>query len=354
MAHRSSGTMGLDKQIHTPGVIQSMSQYHHLTIDEREKILSLQSQGKSLSQIAQVIGRARSTITRELNRNSLGGEYFPHAAQTAYEKRREHCHRHNLLEDPKLFNFVKYAFLEEQWSPVEIAGRLKLERSKSKISYATIYRAIYAGWFDTPEERRSYGCKGAVRKLRHHGKSRHTKSYEEKRGKIRISHKLTERPKEAEERSRIGDWEADTVAGKTGGPCLLTLVDRKSLFTKAVKIPKKTAAYVKEGMIACLKDAPCYTITPDRGKEFARHEEISEALNGVPFYFPEPHQPWQRGRNENTNGLLREYYPRGTDLTLVDQNDVQIKVEKLNKRPRESLGFLTPYEVFYSVVLHLT
>lgn len=331
-----------------------MSLYHHLTISEREKILSLLSKGKSLSAIASEIGRSKSTISRELKRNSFDSEYSPHRAQEVYSKRRKTCHRHKLLDHPALFSFVRFAFLEQQWSPQQISGRLKMEKSAFQISYNTIYRAIYSGVFDTLKERSSHGCKGAIRKLRHRGKSRHTKNYEEKRGKIRSSHPLEERPEEANERKRVGDWEADTVMGTTGGACLLTLVDRKSLFTKVVKIPRKTAGHVRDGMIACLKDEPCHTITPDRGKEFAYHEEISRALNDVPFYFPMPHQPWQRGRNENTNGLLREYFPKNTELSSVQNDEVQKVVDKLNKRPRKTLGYLTPFEVFYSVVLHLT
>lgn len=331
-----------------------MSQYHHLTISEREKILFFLSQGKTLAYIANTLGRSKATISRELKRNAPDSNYSPHKAQQAYDKRRKRCHRRRLLDNLDLYSFVSWAFLSEQWSPEQISGRLKCEHAKFQISYSTIYRAIYAGLFDTPEEQRSHGCKGAIRKLRHRGKSRHTKSYDEKRGKIRISNNLEQRPIEAEERVRIGDWEADTMAGKTGGACLLTLVDRKSLFMKATKLSRKTSANVRNGMIACLKNEACYTITPDRGKEFARHEEISQELGGVPFYFPKPHQPWQRGRNENTNGLLREYFPKRRELSSVGEDEVQTAIDKLNKRPRKTLGFLTPYEVFYSVVLHLT
>ena len=347
--------MELNQKTNEPGGI-SMSHYHHLTISEREKILSFLSQGKSLSFIASALGRSKSTISRELKRNDCGcgNDYSPHHAQQAYFNRRKACHRHKLLDNPDLFSFVRYAFLEQQWSPQQISGRLKLEGKPYQISFNTIYRAIYSGMFDTPQERRSHGCKGAIRQLRHRGKSRHTKNYEEKRGKIKISHNLEERPKEANERQRVGDWEADSVMGKPGGASLLTLVDRMSLYTKAKKLPKKTAGNVRDGMIACLKGEPCHTITPDRGKEFAYHEEISKVLHDVPFYFPEPHQPWQRGRNENINGLLREYFPKGMDLSYVQDDEVQEVVEKLNKRPRKTLGYLTPYEVFYSVRLHLT
>lgn len=133
----------------------------------------------------------------------------------------------------------------------------------------------------------------------------------------------------------------------------MTLADRKSRFLLSRKATKKTAAYVRDVMIQCLQGQPLYSITPDRGKEFAKHAEVSVALNNVQFFFPQPHQPWQRGTNENTNGLLREYFPKGTDLSKYSDEYIQSKVDELNKRPRKCLGYLTPYEVYYSTVLHL-
>ena len=171
--------------------------------------------------------------------------------------------------------------------------------------------------FDEPHL--SSGNRGAIRKLRHRGKSRHTKGYVERRGQIVISHDIDERPAVANERSRLGDWEGDTVAGITGKACLVTLVDRKSRFLIRGKASEKKAEHVNKVMIGSLKGQPCETITPDRGKEFAKHTVVTEALEKVQFYFPKPHHPWQRGTNENTNGLLREYFPKGRDLTDVSE-----------------------------------
>lgn len=330
-----------------------MSHYTHLTTFERENILYFRAKGKSISFIANKLGRSTSTISRELKRNSFNGEYWPDQAEKAYSIRRQKCHSHHRLEDPSLFSFVRRAFLEWQWSPQQIAERLRLEHAKCVVSYATIYRAIYAGLFDTPEQRRSHGCRGAARKLRHHGKSRHTKDYEERRGRFKASHPLSERPKEANNRERIGDWEFDTVVGKKDRACLVTGVDRKSRFLKVGRSSDKQADNVSEVMISRLKDEPCYTITPDRGVEFKHHEKVAEELE-VEFYFPEPHQPWQRGTNENTNGLLREYFPKKYDVTDLTDEEIQSKVDKLNKRPRKILRYRTPYEIYYSVVLHLT
>ena len=207
--------------------------------------------------------------------------------------------------------------------------------------------------FDTEAERKSRGNRGAKRKLRHRAKTRHTKGHNETRGRIVISNELSERPVEANDRSRIVDWEGDTVAGKKAGPCIVTLADRKSRFLISRKAFKKTASFVCDVMIKCLEGQPLHSITPDRGKEFSKHTEVSAALDNVQFYFPQPHQPWQRGTNENTNGLLREYFPKGTDLSKYSDEYIQSKVDELNTRPRKCLGFLTPYEVYYSISLHL-
>lgn len=331
-----------------------MSHYKHLTPFEREKIYLLYEQNKTMSFIARTLGRHKSTISRELRRNIGEQGYSPGAPQEAYLHRRNLCKPKLKLADSIALEYVREKFLKQKWSPEQIAGRLKLEQSSLSISYRTIYRGIYAGMFDTAKEQSSRGNQGAIRKLRHRGKSRHTKDYVEKRGKIPISHLICERPKEAQERSRVGDWEADTVLGKQKGACLVTLVDRKSRFLLSRKAEKKDSAAVRDTMIQCLQGQPCHSITPDRGKEFSKHAEISLALEKVKFYFPLPHHPWQRGTNENTNGLLREYFPKSTDLDKVSEEYIQSKVDEMNKRPRKCLGFRTPYEIYYSTVLHLT
>lgn len=330
-----------------------MSHYKHITPEEREKILILRSKDYTITDIATSIGRNKATISRELMRNSVDGNYSAVYAQSAYEKRRNSCRPKKKLSDPLIFNTVREKFLDHQWSPEQIAERIKHECASFSISCATIYRGIYAGLFDTAEERRSDGNRGARRKLRHRGKTRHTKDHKETRGKIVISNDISERPSEANDRSRIGDWEGDTVAGKNSGPCLVTLADRMSRFLLSRKAEKKNSIYVRDTMIQCLQGQPLHSITPDRGKEFARHAEVTAALNNVPFYFPQPHQPWQRGTNENTNGLLREYFPKGTDLSKYSDEQIQSKVDELNKRPRKCLGYRTPYEVYYSTTLHL-
>ena len=327
-----------------------MCHYKHLTPEEREKILFFSAKEYSVTDIAKELGRNKSTISRELKRNREGSQYLPSKAQQKYANRRKACRPHKRLANPELLQLVRGKFLEHQWSPEQIAGRLALEHHKTIISYATIYRAIYSGMLDT--DRRSHGSRGVIRKLRHRGKPRHSKQYEERRGKIKISHEISQRPAGAANRSRRGHWEGDTVAGIKGKACLVTLVDRKSRYLVGGKASAKKADAVNEVMVQALQNEPLRSITPDRGKEFAKHAEVTAALDKVKFYFPLPHHPWERGTNENTNGLLREYFPKGKDLSYIPDSYIQEKFDELNKRPRKCLGYRTPFEVYHSKSLH--
>ena len=330
-----------------------MSHYTHFTIAEREKILFFLAQSKSLGFISKELNRSKSSISREIKRNSdANGIYSPSDAQRKYLKRRENCRAKKMLVDELIHHKVQELFLQHQWSPEQISNRLKLENNPIAISYSTIYRGIYAGLLE--ESPLLKGQRGVTRKLRHRGKTRHTKGHVETRGKIRISYPIEERPEIANNRERIGDWEADTVAGQTGKACLVTLTDRKSRFLLCEKVAKKASHEVSDKMIKMLSSQPKETITPDRGKEFAQHSKITNALGGIPFYFPAPHHPWERGTNENTNGLLREYFPKSMDITDTPDNVIQEKVLELNKRPRKCLNWKTPYEEYYEKVLHLT
>ena len=325
-----------------------MCTYSHLSISDREYIMLSKSQHKSLTDIANFLGRNKSTISRELHRNSGMNSYSASAAQENYRLRRQNSHPKYKLSDARILAYVDDKFHNHQWSPQQISERLKHENSSLAISTSTIYRGIYSGRLDRPEDK----CL-CHRKLRHRGKTRHTRNHQENRGRIQISNDLTDRPVEAEMRVRIGDWEADTVLGVQGKACLVTLVDMRSRFLLCCKAEKKNSEAVTKAMIALLRNQPLHTITPDRGKEFSNHKGVTEALNGVQFYFPLPHQPWRRGTNENTNGLLREYFPKGKDISNLTEEYIQAKVDELNQRPRKCLGYKTPFEVYYSRVLHL-
>ena len=174
------------------------------------------------------------------------------------------------------------------------------------------------------------------------------------RNKATISRELRRNTKNGFYQPATAQRQGDTVAGKTGKACFVTLVERKMRFLVGGKSSAKRAADVNEVMLIALEGHPVKSITPDRGKEFAKHAEVTEALEGVKFYFPPPHHPWERGSNENTNGLLREYFPKGQGITDIPDAYIQEMFDKLNRRPRKCLGYRTPYEVYYSKTLHLT
>ncbi|MEQ7179319.1 IS30 family transposase [Enterococcus thailandicus] len=279
----------------------AMSHYNHLTILERENIFLFFNQGKSIRFIASLMKRSPSTISRELKRNTKNTTYSPVLAQTIYSYRKQNCGRKLLLSNNRVWTVVRRLFVEEQWSPEEISHRLKSERTGIAISYTTIYRGIYNGLFET--EPLSHGNRGLIRSLRRRGKTRHAKHHVERRGKIE----------------------------------------------------KKLSLFVKDTFIelfSSIHPSRVKSITPDRGKEFSKHSEITKALNGVPFYFPDPHAPWQRGTNENTNGLLREYLPKNKEMDSVTDEAIDQYILKLNLRPRKYLHWKTPYEIFFGVTLH--
>ncbi|WP_076657430.1 IS30 family transposase [Lactiplantibacillus plantarum] len=331
-----------------------MSSYHQLTINERELIFLYHELSFSIRRIAKLVKRALITISRELQRNTtttLG--YHPFIAQKQYHKNKARCGRNYRLADRKIKTLVSHLFLDLQWAPEKISNRLIYEHCTMRLSYNTIYRAIYRGVFD--DSWLSHGSRGAIRKLRHRGKTRHTKKYSERRGQIPIPHTIHERPVEAQLRTEIGHWEIDMVAGKAGGRCLVTMVDRKTRYLLAKKATHKRALPVNQtinSLITALPQMLLKTLTPDRGSEFAKHAEITRDRQ-VPFYFPDVHAPWQRGSNENINCLLREYLPKGQDLINFSADEIVAFTQKISTRPRKCLGWKTPYEVFYQQASHL-
>jgi len=326
----------------------------HLTIKDRENILKYLTLKKGVREIGRLLGRSPSVISREIKRNSNDdGSYSVVDAQSKYRTRRSICRRKRLMENLELKNKIKELFLENSWSPEQISKRLLLEGSTYKISYATIYRGIYAGEFD------GYlpGQKKATRKLRHRGKTRKKTGVIETRGKIQVSNTIHERPKEANTRKVIGRWEADTVIGVRRSQTLVTLVDRASRYLLAGKVAGNKSELVKNRMIDLLMPLPKRkrkSVTPDRGKEFSKHQGVTKSLDNIPFYFADPHSPWQRGTNENTNGLIREFLPKGTDLANFSDEQISDIIEKINHRPCKCLNWKTSHEVFFGKVLHLT
>lgn len=337
-----------------------MSHYKHLTILEREMLVEMKATGTSIREIARQLQRSPSTISRELRRGRCGKHpYRPSTAQARYQKRRKNCGRKRVLLDTQKREIIRHYIQDCQWSPEQIEHRFKLENGPFQISYATIYRSIYAGLFEAVRNVTKWYHKKKVKfsaYLRKKGKKRKKNNVEQRRGKFTIEHHIDERPAAANERTEIGHLETDTVAGIKGGACVVTIVDRRSRYLFAEKISRKCAketnAAIEHQLIPFAEHMK--SMTPDRGAEFARYKELDAALCQMTVYFPPPHAPWERGTNENTNGLLREYLPKSKDIRPIPDELIAEYVDRLNHRPRKCLGWRTPHEVFFQTVLHLT
>lgn len=337
---------------------QTMSHYKHLSIEERESLYLYLNCGKSIRKIAKELGRSPSTISREIARNKPSHRpYSPSAAQRRYEHCKKKCGRKAIVSNNDNRELLRKLIGENEWSPEQIENRLRLEHNRLQVSYSTIYRALKNCLLEDGDKRHIRKCDRLSFHLRRKGTPRKKNGKVNRQGRIEVEYTISQRPAAANDRTELGHWEADTVAGKRGGAHLLTQVDRKARFLMAIKIPDATAETVKEAMITMFRPLPPEkrkSVTPDRGHEFTKYAEVSEAVDGLPFYFADPYSPWQRGTNENTNGLLRQYYPKYSDLTDLSPENLAEVVDKINHRPRKCLGWLSPYEVFYNTLLHLT
>jgi IS30 family transposase len=321
-----------------------------LTPDERYQITHLHQAGHKPAEIGRCLGRHRATIGRELARNAdRRGGYHNSDAQQQHEHRRSSASPRCKLDPmPKggptpLGKYVRDK-LKQRWSPEQIAGRLRKKHPRDVsmwISHETIYQWIY---------RRSLVGERWHEKLRRRRKRRKARIVGErsgKRGVIPGRVGIEKRPVAANERRRFGDWESDTVEGAKGTGLVVTHVERKSRCTRLAKLADKKAKTLSRATNTLMKDLPAMlrrTMTPDNGKEFADFKTMEQAL-GVKVYFANPHSPWERGLNENTNGLLRDWLPKGSSFRQVtDARLAQIQA-LLNNRPRKCLGYRTPLEV---------
>jgi IS30 family transposase len=316
--------------------------YKHLTIDEREVILKMRAQQASMRQIGDRLGRSVGTISRELSRNvSSTHEYKAHLAQRYYEKRREASKEPYRLEDDEFLREYVEEKLKEYWSPEQISGRTRKDL-EIYISPLTIYRWIYRNHAEGGEFYRYLRQNHRHRRKRRRGKDR--------RGQMPDRRMIDKRPKVVDERQRIGDWEGDTVEGRKGSGFIATHVERKTRYTVAIKVADKSAETVTRATIAAMKKLPpekIKTMTFDNGKEFAGFKELEYELE-MRSYFARPYHSWERGTNENTNGLLRQFFPKGMDFSTLVQLDVDRALERLNNRPRKCLNYRTPTEVFWN------
>ena len=311
--------------------------YQQLTQDQRYQIYAFLKAEFPQSQIARELGVDPSTISRELKRNRGQRGYRPKQAQQLADSRRQA--KANATRITTLTWQQVEADLRKDWSPEPVSGARKATGQVTP-SHERIYQHIYADKQQGGDLYKHLRCQKQRRKR--DGKY-------DRRGQLPNRKSIDQRPAIVADKARLGDWEADTIIGKKHQQAIVSLVERQSKLTRLAKVERNTEAAVKQAIIEMLDPlADCvHTITSDNGREFAAHEAIAEAL-GAEFYFAHPYHSWERGLNENTNGLVRQYFPKGSDfITLTDQQ-VQAVAEQLNERPRKTLGFQTPNHVFFN------
>jgi len=321
--------------------------YQHLNATERAMIRLLDDDGKSVREIARRIGRSASTVSRERYRGHDDDyRYCPSIAARVYQQRRRHARRPlKLKAGSALHETVRRHLLYRLWSPEQIAGRLKRmhpDNPEKQVSHETIYAAIYAH------------PKGSLRQemiemLRQQRSQRGPRRRRTPAGSAMVPEDLCirHRPEEIEERLAPGHWEGDFIKGAFNRSAVGTLVERNTRYVVLCRMKGCDASSALESFTRQMRHMPACvreTMTYDRGSEMARHEELAKRLN-MTIWFADPHAPWQRGSNENTNGLLRQFLPKGTDLSQVTQTQLNDIAELMNNRPRKTLDFRTPNEV---------
>ena len=320
--------------------------YTHLTENERYVISHLSIAGFSLREIARRIRRHHTTISRELRRNGPEYDCTVYWYDWTHPKalRRRHKARHHRRQsNQRLVKYVKRK-LRDDWSPETISEKLKIDfqnDDKMRVSHETIYRWIYL------EARRGGTLYHHLRGRRK--KRRRQKGYGSGRRFIPGRVSISERPAIVETRKRFGDWEGDTIGGKKSSGYISTNVERKSRYLIATKLPDKKAESLNLISIKAFWRIPKKmrkTLTVDNGREFARFKELEDKI-GLTVYFADPYAAWQRGTNENTNGLLRQYFPKGSDFRKITKNDIVTVVKRINHRPRKCLNYQSPHEVFW-------
>lgn len=311
-------------------------QYRQLTLEQRYQIHALRANGNSNGQIAKTLKVHRSTIGRELKRNFIPNGYRPGFAQKLAMNRRIKAGKGRLKIKGELKRLIE-SKLRYAWSPEQISGRLKKELSIS-ISAESIYRHIV-------RDMRAGGKLRYALRLYRSRRRRYT-GYQRRLNPRDDRKSIDLRPESANARKRIGHWERDLVEGKRGKPSLLTIIDRRSRYALIRKIKSKTSVEVSCATKAALRKKPHKTITNDNGVEFSDPLDLEKKLK-TNIYFCRPYASWQRGSIENLNGLIRQYFPKKTDFSGVTANTIQLLQNTLNCRPRKTLNFLTPHEVFH-------
>jgi len=308
----------------------------HLTVEQRYTISVMKQQGYKQKEIAKAIGKDKSVISREIKRNcdKRSGEYRHDLAQRKCEQR-----HHSKSKKCRFTEQVKTdvdTWLKQDYSPEQISGRAKLE-GKECVSHERIYQYI---WKDKKEG--GTLCLHLRRKGR---KYRKRGTVKDSRGIIKDRVDISQRPTIVDEKTRIGDLEIDTIIGKKHRGAILTINDRVSGFLWMAKLNSKNAEELAEKVVEILAPQAhwIHTITSDNGKEFAEHKKIAENIN-IDFYFAKPYHSWERGANENTNGLIRQYLSKSSSFEMITNKNILYVQHKLNNRPRKKLGFLSPIE----------
>lgn len=313
--------------------------YTHLTAEERYQIDDLRREGYSQKDIAAAIGRSESTLSRELRRNKGDRGWRPRQAQQKAEARlAERGAKNANRVTEAAWQYAKQHLQNDQWSPEQIAGRLKLE-GLATISHETIYQRVLQNKKEGGTLYQNLRCK--KKRKKRYGSARSA------RGTIPGRIDIDQRPAIVDARTRIGDWEGDTIIGNyTGGAVIASMVERKSRYTILAKAKNKTTVAVIESINSRMLPiaALILTITLDNGREFTMHEMLSLVL-GADVFFAKPYHSWERGLNENTNGLVRQYYPKKTSFDRIPESDLLRTERKLNSRPRKCLNYKTPTEV---------
>jgi transposase, IS30 family len=336
--------------------------YKHLFRDQRASIAALSKEGMSMRQIALAVGVNPSTVSRELKRNKCKQTqtYTPSTAQKLSKQRRIDTNKDQIkiTRGSRLWEHIVEKMTIDNWSPQQIAGRMKVDWDKLDLEYTVTQETIYKWLYNLAKDKSDPNYqselelknkltatlrynKGKYR--RRHGTRQRRKECEEMK-----KNRIDTRPQEVETRERIGDWEGDTIVGGEKSMHILTHVDRRSGYLMADKLDHATALETQLKTLARFKLLPSnkkHSLTYDNGVQFSLHQG-TEQKSGIPIFFAYPYHSWERGTNENTNGLLRQYYPKGSPFNHITQPQLDQTVKLINNRPRKRLNYLTPYEVF--------
>ena len=318
--------------------------YNHLRSEERDLIAVRNAEGKTQEEIASELGRSISTVSRELRRNKSSKGYLALEADKQARERKSKAHQKTRIPDEFTRQYIEDRIIQDQWTPEQISGRLKREYPEHYVSHETIYQYIY----------NEYPELGLYLPRKRHRRLPKSKLRKTKGSKILDRVSIKERPPEIEDRKEFGHFEADcVVSSRNGKGALLTMAERVSRYTIIAKLDEKTSSQTNLALSFALSKYPkglVKSTTYDNGLEFAGHKEVNNVIN-MTSYFCEPYHSWEKGTIENRNGVIRYYFPKGTDFSKITEEQIKYVQDKINNRPMKLLGFRTPKEVHDEMVL---